>query len=172
MNVAMVNYYFGSKEMLYSEVARRHFSFATADDIAKMAEGVTDEQSWREAVRRFIEKFAAYMAVTIKPGVYTARIFRWELTQPSSVSGELQTMYRHVVYDVLKKLFVMALGDDERTVKMWCADVWSRLAILALVDDSWLRHFRPAGQSRADWVGDVSDDICESIFASMRYGGK
>ena len=169
MNVAMVKYYFGSKEKLYCEVVRRHFSFATADDIAKMADGVTDEASWREAVRRFVEKFAAYMSVTAKPGVYTARIFRWELTRPSSVSAELQMAYGHVVYGVLKKLFVMALGDDEHAVKMWCASVWSRLAILALVDEAWLRHFRPKGLSREAWVREVVESICASVFTSMSY---
>lgn len=169
MNVAMVNYYFGSKEKLYEEVVRRNFSFATTEEMAQLAEGVTDEESWRAAVRRFVEKFAGYMSVTTEPGVYAARIFRWELTQPSSVSPELQVTYGHVAYEALKSLVMMALVEDTMAVKMWCSAVWSRLVTLALVDASWLQHFIPKDMTREEWVRHVVDNICETVFATMHY---
>ena len=170
-NVSMVNYHFGSKEKLYAEVVRKLFSFATADDIMRLCQGVKDQQSWQAAVRRFVETFVGYVTVTSRPGVYAAQIFRWEVTRPSTISRELQLAYGNKVYEVLKKLLTMALGDDADAVKIWGGAIWSRIAALIVIDKSWVSHFVPRGIDRAEWLRRVSDNICESVFGLLHYRG-
>ena len=171
VNVSMVNYHFGSKEALYAEVVRRLFSFAIRGDMEHLADGVKDARSWKEAVRRFVERFISYMSVTEAPGVYTARIFRWEVTRPSSICKELQVTYGKLVYSGLERLLAMALGEDRRAIKLWSASIWSRLAIFALADEQWLQPFEPDGLTREEWVRAMADLICDDIFTSLRYGG-
>lgn len=55
-NVALANRYFGSKESLYRLVAKRLFGDLGAP-LAKLADTVTDEASWRAAVRTWIDDF-------------------------------------------------------------------------------------------------------------------
>ena len=170
-NVSMVNYHFDSKEKLYAEVVRRLFSFATADDMMCLCEGVKDQKSWQTAIRRFVETFVGYVTVTSKPGVYAAQIFRWEVTRPSTISRELQLAYGNKVYEVLKTLLTMALGDDANAVKIWGGAIWSRIAALIVIDKSWVSHFVPRGVGRDEWLRRVSDNICESVFGSLHYRG-
>lgn len=171
VNVSMVNYYFKTKEGLYAEVVRKQFSFTTTDAMAQLAGGVTDAKSWKAAVRRFIGQFVKYMSVTEEPHVFTARIFRWEVTRPSSICKELQMTYGRLVYEGLKKLVAMAIGDDPVKVKLWCAAIWSRVAMLALADEMWLENFIPQGMSRAEWVDAIAENECEIIFKSLKYNG-
>lgn len=169
VNVAMVNYHFKNKETLYAEVVRKLFSFATSEEMAALADGITDEKSWKEAVRRFVELFAGYMSVTTEPQVFAARILRWELTRPSSICRELQDAYGATVYEVLKKLLSMALCDDAEGIKIWSAAIWGRLATLAVIDELWLERFKPSSMERSQWVSRIADNECEIIFKSLRY---
>lgn len=170
-NVSMVNYYFSSKEKLYAEVVNRLFLFVTTDDMMRFCEGITDQASWQAAVRRFVETFVGYVSVTSEPGIYAAQIFRWEVTRPSTISRELQFAYGNKVYEVLKTLLTMALGDDSDAVKIWGGAIWSRIAALVVIDKSWVSHFVPRGIDRAEWLKRVADNICEAVFGSLRYRG-
>ena len=172
VNVSMVNYHFDGKERLYAEVVRRLFSFALRDDVWRFADDVRSAATWRRAVRRFVEKFLGYMSVTEAPGVYTARIFRWEVTRPSSICQELQVTYGKLVYSGLERLLALALGDDRRAIKLWSASIWSRMAIFALADDLWLQPFAPEGMSRAAWIAATADQICHDVFSAMDYVGR
>ncbi|MBO7721198.1 MAG: helix-turn-helix transcriptional regulator [Kiritimatiellae bacterium] len=171
VNVSVVNYHFGSKEALYAEVVRRLFSFATRANFGRISAAVHDAESWRRSMRSFVETFLRYMSVTEKPDVYTARIFRWEVTRPSSICQELQVTYGKLVYAELEKLLSMALAGDRLKVKLWSASIWSRMAIFALADEQWLKPFAPEGLTRGEWIKATADFICEDIFKSLEYGG-
>lgn len=169
VNVAMVNYHFKNKEALYAEVVRKLFSFVATNDTASLASGVNSADDWKAAIRKFVEIFAGYMSVTTEPGVYAARIFRWELTRPSSICRELQVAYGGTAYEALKKLLQMALGEDKKAVKIWSAAIWGRLAMLAAIDEIWLDRFIPADMPREEWVRRIADNECEMIFKSLKY---
>lgn len=169
VNVAMVNYHFKNKEALYAEVVRKLFSFVTTDDTAALASGIDSPEEWQAAMRKFIEIFANYMSVTTEPGVYAARIFRWELTRPSSICRELQVAYGGTAYEALKRLLQMALGDDKQAVKIWSAAIWGRLAMFAAIDEIWLDRFIPADMPREEWVKRIANNECEMIFKSLKY---
>lgn len=168
VNVSMVNYHFKTKERLYAEVVRRLFSFMLGEDMARIAEGVHDARSWRAAVRRFVERFVGYFSVTKEPGIFAARIFRWEVTRPSSICRELQLTYGRLAYEGFNRLLAMA-EDDPVRLRVWSGTIWGQIAVLLLVDDQWLGFFNPPDMSREDWGRRIADNLCESIFKSLTY---
>ena len=168
VNVSMVNYHFKTKAKLYAEVVRRLFASLAGDELPRLAAGVKDAATWRAAVRTFVGRFVACFSETKAPAAYAARIFRWEVTQPSSVCAELRARYGQSVHACFDGLLAMAEPDPVRR-QLWNGAVWSRIAAQALVDDRWLRMCSPPGLSRADWSRRVVDHLCDIIFESLAY---
>ena len=169
VNVSMVNYHFKTKARLYAEVVRRLFASMAGDDLARLAAGVKDARTWKAAVRRFVERFVSHFSETEAPGVYAARIFRWEITQPSPVCAELKATFGGAAYDAFNDLLAMAEPDPVRR-QLWNGAVWSRIAAQAIVDEAWLQLCCPPGLSRAEWSRSVADHLCDIIFKSLTYG--
>ena len=168
VNVSMVNYHFQTKAKLYAEVVRRLFASMAGDDLARVVAGVKEAATWKAAVRRLVSRFVSHFSETDAPRVYAARIFRWEITQPSPVCAELKASFGGPAYDAFNDLLAMAEPDPVRR-QLWNGAVWSRIAAQALVDEAWLQMCCPPGHTRAEWGRRVADHLCDIVFSSLTY---
>ena len=86
-NAALISRYFGSKESLYRIVAKRLFGDLGAP-LAKLADGVKDEKSWRAAVREWVDDMLFMTLPTERAQKLCAALFRHEVTRPTKFHAE------------------------------------------------------------------------------------
>ena len=172
VNSALASRYFGSKEGLYKVVAKRLFG-DLGEPLAELAKGVTNEASWRTAVREWIDDFLFMTIPTEKAQKLCAGLFRHEVVSPTKFHAEFKRDFGKPVSDALKELLAMAL-DDEYAIELWASSVWAQVSIYALVDRKWHASFQPKGAKTADWRAKVGEHIAEAVFASLNFkkGGK
>ena len=171
-NSALACRYFGSKEELYKVVAKRLFGDLGAP-LANLAKGVTNEASWRTAVREWIDDFLFMTIPTEKAQRLCAGLFRHEVVSPTKFHAEFKRDFGKPVSDALKELLSMAL-DDECAIELWASSVWAQVSVYALADRKWHASFQPKGAKTADWRAKVGEHIAEAVFASLNFkkGGK
>ena len=171
-NSALACRYFGSKEELYKVVAKRLFG-DLGEPLAELAKGVTNEASWRTAVREWIDDFLFMTIPTEKAQRLCAGLFRHEVVSPTKFHAEFKRDFGEPVSDALKELLAMAL-DDEYAIELWASSVWAQVSVYALADRKWHASFQPKGVKTADWRAKVGEHIAEAVFASLNFkkGGK
>ena len=165
VNAALANRYFGSKAALYRLTAQRLFGDLGAP-LAALADGVTDEASWRAAVRTWVDDFLFMTLPTQKAQRRCAALFRHEVTRPTVFQKDFRRAFGKPVYESLRRLVAMATA-DEAEQDLWLSSVWAQVSVYALADRSWLASFRPKGVSDAAWAARVRDHICETLFAAL-----
>ena len=112
-NSALMNRYFGSKEALYRLAAKRLFGDLGAP-LAKLADGVKDEKSWRAAVREWIDDMLFMTLPTERAQKLCAGLFRHEVTRPTKFHAEFKEAFGRPVYEGLKRILAMKVKDGER----------------------------------------------------------
>ena len=165
VNSALLSRYFGSKEDLYRIVAKKLFGDLGAP-LAALHEEVTDEASWRAAVREWVEDMLFMTLPTEKEQKLCAALFRHEVTRPTKFHKEFKEAFGRPVYDGLKKLLSRKVTKPE-TLDLWTSSIWAQVSIYALADEKWHKSFRPKGMSSRKWSEMVCNHICEMIFASL-----
>ena len=170
VNMALANRYFGSKEELYRIVARRLFGDLGAP-MAALAEKATDEESWRAAVREWVDDFL-FMTLPTEPAQeLCAALFRHEVTHPTKFHAEFLHDFGKPVYDALRNLLARVLA-DETQLELWTTSVWAQVSVYALADKIWHASFRPEGVGVRAWAEEVRDHICATLFASVKFPRK
>ena len=170
VNMALANRYFGSKEELYRIVARRLFGDLGAP-MAALAEKATDEESWRAAVREWVDDFL-FMTLPTEPAQeLCAALFRHEVTHPTKFHAEFLHDFGKPVYDALRNLLAHVLS-DETQLELWTTSVWAQVSVYALADKTWHASFRPEGVGVRAWADEVRDHICTTLFASVKFPRK
>ena len=164
-NAALANRYFGTKESLYRLVAKRLFGDLGAP-LASLAERVTDEASWRAAVREWVDDFLFMTLPSAKPQKLCAGLFHHEATHPTKFHAEFKRDFGKPVYDGLRKLLAMKVHDEE-LLELWTSSIWAQVSVYALADKAWHASFRPKGVAVRAWAEKVRDHICETVFAMM-----
>ena len=164
-NAALANRYFGTKESLYRLVAKRLFGDLGAP-LASLAERVTDEASWRAAVREWVDDFLFMTLPSAKPQRLCAGLFHHEATHPTKFHAEFKRDFGKPVYDGLRKLLAMKVHDEE-LLELWTSSIWAQVSVYALADKAWHASFRPKGVAVRAWAEKVRDHICETVFAMM-----
>ena len=164
VNSALMNRYFGSKEALYRIVAKRLFGDLGAP-LARLADGVKDESSWRAAVSEWVDDMLFMTLPTEKAQKLCAGLFRHEVTSPTKFHAEFKESFGRPVYEGLKKLLAMKVKDDEQ-LDLWASSIWAQVSVYALADRKWHDSFRPEGLDNRAWAEKVRDHICDGIFAS------
>ena len=107
VNAALANRYFGTKESLYRLVAKRFFGGLGAP-LAALAERVTDEASWRAALREWVEDFLFMTLPSAKPQKLCAGLFHHEATHPTKFHAEFKRDFGKPVYDGLRNWSISA----------------------------------------------------------------
>lgn len=164
-NSALMNRYFGSKEALYRLVAKRLFGDLGAP-LARLADGVKDEASWRAAVSEWVDDMLFMTLPTEKAQKLCAGLFRHEVTSPTKFHAEFKESFGRPVNEGLKKLLAMKVKDDEQ-LDLWASSIWAQVSVYALADRKWHDSFRPKGIDNRDWAEKVRDHICEQVFAAL-----
>ena len=165
VNAALANRYFGTKEALYRLVAKRLFGDLGAP-LASLAERVMDEASWRAAVREWVDDFLFMTLPSAKPQKLCAGLFHHEATHPTKFHAEFKRDFGKPVYDGLRKLLAMKIGDEEQ-LELWTSSIWAQVSVYALADKAWHASFRPNGVAVRAWADKVRDHICDTVFTMM-----
>lgn len=167
VNGALANRYFGSKENLYRTVAKRLFGDLGAP-LAALPATVTDEESWREAVRTWVDDFLFMTLPTRKAQRLCAALFRQEVVRPTRFHAEFKRDFGKPVYDALRALLAMATSDHVE-LDLWTASVWAQASAYALADTKWHSAFIPNGVQTREWADRVRDFICSTLFNALSY---
>ena len=162
VNSALLSRYFGSKESLYRIVAKKLFGDLGAP-LADLSDKVTDEASWRAAVREWVGDMLFMTMPTEKAQKLCAALFRHEVTRPTKFHNEFKEAFGRPVYEGLKKLLSSKMKDDVK-LDLLTSSIWAQVSIYALADEKWHKSFRPKGVTLRKWSEIVCDHICESIF--------
>ncbi|MBR2920622.1 MAG: TetR/AcrR family transcriptional regulator, partial [Kiritimatiellae bacterium] len=157
--------YFGSKEALYRIVAKKLFGDLGAP-LANLSDNVTDEVSWRAAVREWVSDMLFMTIPTEKAQKLCAALFRHEVTRPTKFHNEFKESFGRPVYEGLKKLISSKMKDDVK-LDLLTSSIWAQVSIYALADEKWHKSFRPKGVTSRKWSEIVCDHICESIFIAL-----
>ncbi len=166
VNSALMNRYFGSKEALYRIVAKRLFGDLGAP-LAHLADRVTDEASWRAAVREWVDDMLFMTIPTERPQKLCAGLFRHEVVRPTKFHEEFKQDFGKPVYEGLRDLLAMKIKDDEK-LELWTSSIWAQVSVYALADAKWHKAFRPKGVANRAWAAKVAEHICDGIFARMK----
>ena len=162
VNSALMNRYFGSKESLYRIVAKRLFGDLGAP-LARLADGVTNQATWRAAVREWVEDMLFMTLPTERPQKLCAGLFRHEVVRPTKFHAEFKEDFGRPVYEGLRSLLAMKVRDDEQ-LELWTSSIWAQVSVYALADAKWHKAFRPSGLDNRAWAAKVAEHICESVF--------
>ncbi len=162
VNSALLSRYFGSKEALYRIVAKKLFGDLGAP-LANLSDKVTDDASWRAAVREWVGDMLFMTIPTEKDQKLCAALFRHEVTRPTKFHDEFKEAFGRPVYEGLKKLLSSKMKDDVK-LDLLTSSIWAQVSIYALADEKWHTSFRPKGVTLRMWSEIVCDHICESIF--------
>lgn len=162
VNSALLSRYFGSKDALYRIVAKRLFGDLGAP-LAALADGVTDDASWRDAVREWVDDMLFMTIPTERAQKLCAALFRHEVTRPTKFHREFKEAFGRPVYEGLKKLLAMKVKDAEK-LELWTSSIWAQVSVYALADVKWHESFRPRGLDNRAWAAKVAEHICESVF--------
>ncbi|MBQ3342003.1 MAG: TetR/AcrR family transcriptional regulator [Kiritimatiellae bacterium] len=165
VNSALLSRYFGSKDALYRIVAKRLFGDLGAP-LAALADGVTDDASWRDAVREWVDDMLFMTIPTERAQKLCAALFRHEVTRPTKFHREFSDAFGKPVYEGLRALLSRKVKDSER-LDLWCSSVWAQVSVYALADVEWHKAFRPRGAKARAWAKRVSDHICDQVFLSL-----
>jgi AcrR family transcriptional regulator len=165
VNSALLSRYFGSKESLYRIVAKKLFGDLGAP-LVDLSDNVTDDASWRAAVREWVGDMLFMTIPTEKAQKLCAALFRHEVTRPTKFHNEFKEAFGRPVYEGLKKLISSKMKDDVK-LNLLTSSVWAQVSIYALADEKWHKSFRPKGMTSRKWSEIVCDHICESIFIAL-----
>ena len=165
VNAALLARYFGSKEALYRLVAQRLFGDLGAP-LARLADGVTDEASWRAAVSEWVDDMLFMTLPTAPAQKLCAALFRHEVTAPTKFHREFKESFGRPVYEGLKKLLARKVRDPE-ALDLWASSIWAQVSVYALADRKWHGDFKPSGAGVREWAEKVRDHICETVFNGL-----
>ena len=164
-NSALLSRYFGSKEALYRLVAKRLFGDLGAP-LATLCDSVTDEASWRAAVREWVDDMLFMTLPTEKAQKLCAALFRHEVTRPTKFHAEFKEAFGRPVYEGLKTLLAMKVKDDER-LELLTTSIWAQVSVYALADVKWHASFRPNGLGNRAWADKIAAHICEQVVSTL-----
>ena len=165
VNAALLARYFGSKEALYRIVAKRLFGDLGAP-LARLADGVTDEASWRAAVSEWVDDMLFMTLPTAPAQKLCAALFRHEVTAPTKFHREFKESFGRPVSEGLKKLLARKVRDPE-ALDLWASSIWAQVSVYALADRKWHGDFKPSGAGVRAWAEKVRDHICETVFNGL-----
>jgi len=166
VNIALVNYHFSSKAELYHTVQQRLFN-DFGQPLLVIADDVNDQESWRKAMRRWVEMVLALTTANTPPVSYAVRMIAMEMVLRSEVSSEVDTILT-AVRNVLQRLLSMALGDNKHEIDIWTNSIITQSFTYIFCPPEWVTRLGTE-MPRDRWVQEIGEHILESVFAKMKY---
>lgn len=122
VNVAAINYYFGGKEKLYSEVLRHWHDFAVKK--YPLLFGVGEDAPAEEQLRGFIRSFLFRLLDKGKPAWFGKLMMR-EMTEPTRaferLVKEIVRPRDRVLASIVRKMITTPVSDEE--IRLCCASI-------------------------------------------------
>lgn len=171
VNLALINYHFFSKEELYRATVEMLF-----EDLAKpmmaLPDRVTDAESWEKALRSWVRQALALTGAEEPPQLWCARLMAQENCLPSAMAEDVYQLFAVPVYDSLRQLIRMGMGDpdDYVTLNLMFNSVVGQGMVYAL-HTKWERLLKPAKISRKLWLRYVADYTVDGLLAKLKYQG-
>lgn len=166
VNIALVNYHFSSKAELYKTVQQSLFS-DFGQPLLVIADGVNDQESWRNAMRQWVEMVLALTTADTPPVSYAVRMIALEKVHHSEASKEADE-FLAAVRNVLQRLLAMALGDNKHQIDLWTNSIIAQSLIYIFCPPEWVTRLLPE-MSRDRWIEEIGEHILESVFAKLKY---
>ena len=172
MNLASVNYYFGTKENLYFETFQYVFSDSSRRQ-PKWGEIVVPEmadlEQWRAFARPHFICVLGNCMSRDKLSVWRRRMIALELTRPTPCIKKLMEEYHQPLHDFFCRLLAAAMPASRRDA----APRWSQIILMSLSSPS---HLIPPmdelllyqGESQEVWVARTADFLLELLTARLR----
>ena len=147
VNIAAVNYHFGSKEALINEVFRRRMDRMSEDRLARLREAVSTRPGALEPLlAAFIEPALALAQDRNGGGAFVRVIARAYAEHNESLRRFLSDQYGHVLRHFGKALAACLPGIDKDTL-YWRLDFLAGALTYAMSDFGMIK--RPGGTSEA-----------------------
>ena len=171
VNVAAVNYFFGSKEKLYFQTVERIVAL-TVGPLPPLADRVRDDAGWRAAVRAWTERMLRVMLTDRAPESWAARMVAHERHQPSPAMSLIYERLLVPIEGQLHRLVRMAFPRDpgNAVVRDWADVIVAQVLHHAFRAPPWDRilGLPPAGRREA-WIRRKAGLIAGGVTARLRF---
>ena len=171
VNVASVNYFFGSKERLYIEVFGRVIG-RTAGPLLHLADGVRDPESWRSAIRAWVTGMLRGILSERPPESWATRMIARERAAPSASLAHIHERFMSGIRRELDRLIRMAFAREpgEAVVADWVDMVFGPILLYAFRAPPWDRILGiPPAAGREVWIRRRAEFITERITSRLRF---
>ncbi len=170
VNVAAINYYFRSKELLYREVHMRLFENLFRP-LMTLADGVHDAASWRSALETCIRAMMDFATRDDAPYGWAAMLFAHERTNPTEIFPFLMEHMYEPLSRSLKRLIGLALAPDATEVELrrWSDSIFGQVNHFIHRRGPWAERIIPTGCSREEWREGMIRHILEGVTCRLSF---
>lgn len=169
-NVSAVNYHFRSKEQLYIEVFQTLFD-GFRKPLLAMPDQVHDADSWRRALKEWVE-YALRIGVSNQPpGVWITQLIAHERTNPTSAMPILYKQFFEPLKMAVERIVRMGMPRDT-------TDLDAHIVTISLLAQCTVYHHRkppweklliPPHVDREAWIARTAQFIVEGITSRFSY---
>lgn len=166
---ALVNYHFGSKELLAEAVIEAERR-AVSVPINCNLEGIVSDISWRAALKTFIYRVIDVFTSEEVPNRYFAALYRQESANVSQKMVSLHDTCLMPVYAQLEKLVALGVpSGDHYAVRLWSLSLWNLVIAYALKDFRRVSVYIPSELTPSLFRTVAVDFMVDKILGMLHY---
>ena len=166
---ALINYHFGSKELLAQAVIEAERKAVSVPIVCDL-DSIVSDISWRAALKNFIYRAIDVLTSKDVPNCYFAALYRHEAANVNVKKVTLHDSCLLPVYNQLER--IVALGvppDDKYAVRLWALSLWNLVLAYALKDPRRVGEYIPAGLSPDLFRTVAVDFMVDKILGLLHY---
>lgn len=168
VNIAAVNYHFGSKENLVNEVFRRRMDEMSAQRLAQLARAADEHPGDLEAIlAAFVEPALAMAQDRHGGGAFIRVIARAYAEKNDGLRRFLSEQYGHVLRDFAKAIAACMPGLSKEEL-YWRLDFLAGALTYAMADFGMIK--RPAGVSEVEHRKRAAQELIRFAAAGFKAG--
>ena len=168
VNIAAVNYHFGSKENLVNEVFRRRMDEMSAQRLAQLARATEEQPGDLEAIlAAFVEPALAMAQDRHGGGAFIRVIARAYAEKNDGLRRFLSEQYGHVLRDFAKAIAACMPGLSKEEL-YWRLDFLAGALTYAMADFGMIK--RPAGVSEVEHRKRAAQELIRFAAAGFKAG--
>ncbi len=167
VNIAAINYYFGGKEKLYSEVLRHWHDFAIKR--YPLLLGVSEEAPVKEQLRAFVRSFLFRTLDKGKPAWF-GKLMAREMTEPTPAFERLVREIMQPMDGVLTSIIRKMVGPSasEEVIRLCCASIIGQCFYYYNARSIMARLFH-RDVSRPEEIEGIADHIMQFSLRGLEH---